>query len=93
MYEKYSEDLDFLGESVNVRRCGVGFVNIVRSFFYKGNKEILNLDILIMLIMIFYEFVVFLVKDVNYLVYYIKEYKFIIKELIRESIYIYEKVL
>lgn len=46
-----------------------------------------------MLIMIFYEFVVFLVKDVNYLVYYIKEYKFIIKELIREFIYIYEKVL
>lgn len=43
--------------------------------------------------MIFYEFVVFLVKDVNYLVYYIKEYKFIIKELIREFIYIYEKVL
>lgn len=43
--------------------------------------------------MIFYEFVVFLVKDVNYLVYYIKEYKFIIRELIREFIYIYEKVL
>lgn len=43
--------------------------------------------------MIFYEFVVFLVKDVNYLVYYIKEYKFIIKKLIREFIYIYEKVL
>lgn len=43
--------------------------------------------------MIFYEFVVFLVKDVNYLVYFIKEYKFIIKELIREFIYIYEKVL
>lgn len=46
MYEKYSEDLDFLGESVNVRRCGVGFVNIVRSFFYKGNREIFNLDII-----------------------------------------------
>lgn len=46
MYEKYSEDLDFLGESVNVRRCGAGFVNIVRSFFYKGNREILNLDII-----------------------------------------------
>lgn len=41
--------------------------------------------------MIFYEFVVFLVKDVNYLVYYIKEYKFIIRELIREFIYIYMK--
>lgn len=38
--------------------------------------------------MTFYEFAAFLAKDVNYLVYYIKEYKFIIKELTRESIYI-----
>lgn len=43
--------------------------------------------------MTFHEFAAFLVKDVNYLVYYIKEYKFIIKELTRESIYIYEKAL
>lgn len=43
--------------------------------------------------MAFHEFAAFLAKDVNYLVYYIKEYKFIIKELTRESIYIYEKAL
>lgn len=41
--------------------------------------------------MTFHQLAAFLAKDVNYLVYYIKEYKFIIKELTRESIYIYMK--